>query len=241
MQLRARSFSLSGTARLALGGTLAATLVFATACSGSHKDAADQASANTTVTGSASSASGSSSASSSKTSPSASKPAAGAKTSSASSAAPTAATGASQPGSIHSTVAARDIPTASPVSLASTANFGNKVSAKIVSSKPINATAHGSGEISGPAAQLTISVTNGTMKAISLANVTVNLTDAKGNPANTVSDPSMKPFSGSLAAGKSATAVYVFTLAKNHPNPVTISLSYTTEAPVVLFTGPVTS
>jgi hypothetical protein len=235
MQLRNRSSKLSGVARLGLTGAAAATLLLATACSGSHKDSAD-ASNTTSASSSSTCASAAPSASGSKSTTSA-QPAPGAKTTSAS--APAAKTSASPPGSIHSTVPARDIPTASPVSLESTANFGNKVTAKIVSSKSINATAHGSGEISGPAAQLTISVSNGTAQAISLADVTVNLTDAKGNPANTVSDPSMKPFSGSLAAGKSATGVYVFTLAKNHPNPVTISLSYTVDAPVVLFTGAV--
>lgn len=234
MQLRNRSIKLSSVARLGLSGAFAATLLLATACSGSHKHSADAPSTTAASSGSASSASAAPSASASKSAAS-SKPAAGTKTATA----PTAKSSASQPGSIHSTVPAREIPTASPVSLESTANFGNKVTAKIVSSKSINATAHGSGEISGPAAQLTISVSNGTAQPISLADVTVNLTDANGNPANTVSDPSMKPFTGNLAAGKSATGVYVFTLAKNHPNPVTISLSYTVDAPVVLFTGAV--
>jgi hypothetical protein len=238
MQVRNRSIKLSSLARLSLSGAFAATLLLATACSGSHKNAADAASATSSARGSASSSSAAKPASPSK-SGAASKPASGAKTATASSSAPTAKSSASQPGSIYSTVPSRELPTASPVSLESTANFGNKVTAKIVSSKSINATAHGPGEISGPAAQLTISVSNGTTKPISLADVTVNLTDSKGNPANMVSDPSVKPFAGNLAAGKSVTGVYVFTLAKNHPNPVTISLSYTTDAPVVLFTGAV--
>jgi hypothetical protein len=235
MQLRSRSTKLARPAGLGLAGAVAATLLLATACSGSHKNNAEttpaasagSASSSTSAAGTPSKSTASATASSAAQAPSSSAPAVATKPSS------------SAPGSIYSTVPTKVIPTNPPVSLESTANFGNKVTAKIASSKSINATAHGIGEISGPAAQLTITVTNGTTKAISLANVTVNLQDAKGTPANPVSDPSMKPFSGNLAAGKSATGVYVFTLAKNHSNPVTVSLSYTTDAPVVLFTGAV--
>jgi hypothetical protein len=46
-----------------------------------------------------------------------------------------------------------------------------------------------------------------------------------------------KPFRGNVPAGRSSAATYVFALSKSHRNPVTISLSYTTEAPVVLFVG----
>lgn len=222
----------------AFAGVLAASglaMVLAAGCTSDHNSAAGAASA--------SSASQSSSANkgavSSPARPSSSNASVASKAASPSKSAGQPGNTKSTPGSIQQTVPAVSLTTNSPVALASPADFGNQVTAKITSVTGINATAHGIGEISGPAAKVSIQFVNGSNSPISLANVVVNLQDAAGVPANPVSDQSAKAFTGTLAAGKSAAGVYVFTLGKNHQNPVTVSLSYTTAAPVVLFAGAV--
>jgi hypothetical protein len=160
--------------------------------------------------------------------------ASGSKSASApSTTAPRSSTG----GGINATVPARTITTAPPVPLKSPASFGGKVSAFLASIKAINATAQGVGEISGPALQVTFTITNGSSNVVDLGSVTANLQDAAGTPSVSMIGPPAAPFHGSVAPGKSASGVYVFSLAKNHVNPVSISLSYTTAAPVVLFVG----
>jgi hypothetical protein len=85
---------------------------------------------------------------------------------------------------------------------------------------------------------VTIALDNASSKSINLTNVVMNLQDKAGTPSVPMSASPAKPFTGNLAAGAKASAVYVFSLAKGHLDPVTISFSYTTEAPVVLFVGP---
>lgn len=151
----------------------------------------------------------------------------------------TKATTAQQSGSIHSTVPAKSAARASPVATGETASFGNRVTARISRLRDFNAVAHGVGEVSGPAVAVSFVITNGSSRSVDLGSVTANLDDAAGTPSvSMVGDPAT-PFRGIVAAGKSSAATYVFALSKTHRNPVTISLSYTTAAPVVLFVGDV--
>jgi hypothetical protein len=197
----------------------------------SHPAGIDAASQSTAASGSSSSATSSAASPSVATTGTRSgKPAASAPTSPSGS-------GTAGQGSITQTVPGRTIATKAAVPLSSPADFGNRVTAKISEVKPINATAQGPGEIAGPAVAVSITLDNGSSKSINLTNVVMNLQDKAGTPSVPMSASPAKPFSGNLAAGAKATAVYVFALPKNHVNPVTVSFSYTTEAPVVLFVG----
>lgn len=121
--------------------------------------------------------------------------------------------------------------------ITATASFGDAVTARILSVEPINAKAHGPGEISGPGVALSIRITNGSARAIDLGTVTVNVTASNGSPGLQLLGPPASAFNGSLTAGQSATAVYVFTVPVQFRKPVTVSVSYTAAAPVVLFRG----
>lgn len=154
--------------------------------------------------------------------------------------APSTGTGAAQSsGSIHKTVPAKTVVTASPVATDQTATFGNRIAARISTIKKITAVARGAGEVSGPAVAVTFVIENGSGSSIDLGTVTANLQDAAGVPSVSMVASPAQPFAGTVGAGKSRTATYVFALAPSHRNPVTISLSYTTAAPVVLFVGTV--
>jgi hypothetical protein len=140
-------------------------------------------------------------------------------------------------GSITQTVPSRSIEVKAPVPLTSAASFDNSVKATIDSVRSMVATAQGPGEISGPAVAVTITVNNGSAKAIDLNNVVVNLLDKAGTPSVPMTASPAKALDGTLAAGKKASGIYVFSLPRSHRNPITISLSYTADAPVVRFVG----
>lgn len=140
-------------------------------------------------------------------------------------------------GNVDETVAPVPETTAAAVPLTRAAEFGGKVSARITSVKAITAKAQGPGEITGPAVAVTLQVTNGSKRALEVDRVTVNLADSHGNPGSPMSSDPASPFSGSIEPGGRATGTYVFSVGADLRSPITLSMSYTTEAPVVLFVG----
>jgi len=106
----------------------------------------------------------------------------------------------------------------------------------------VQSVAKGPGEISGPAIKVTISLKNGTKHAISVNQVTVNVSyGSNGSPSIAVlGDPSSKPFSGTAAPGATARGTYIFDIAKNQRSDVSISVSYAALSPIVVFKGAVT-
>ncbi|HEY8790492.1 MAG TPA: DUF4352 domain-containing protein [Actinopolymorphaceae bacterium] len=115
------------------------------------------------------------------------------------------------------------------------------MTAKIVGVVPVQSVAQGPGEISGPAIKVTISLKNGTKDAISVNQVTVNVTYGKqASPASDIQgDPSAKPFKGTVAVGASARGTYIFDIPKNQRSDVSISVSYAALSPIVVFKGAV--
>ena len=140
-------------------------------------------------------------------------------------------------GNVSQTVAPQTPKTAPSVPITATASFGGKVTAAITKVAMVKASAKGPGEIAGAAIAITVSIHNGSAKAVDLSGLVVNVADKSGAPQiPTSSDPS-DPISGSAAAGSDVKGVYVFTIQNTIKNPVSISVSYSTEAPVVLFVG----
>jgi hypothetical protein len=127
---------------------------------------------------------------------------------------------------------------ADPVAIDGTADFGNGVSARLTEVTAVEAEAHLPGEFSGPAVALTIEVSNGSEESISLATVTADLT-FDGLSAYPVLDPERPQFSGELAPGDTTSGSYVFTLDPAQRDDVALRLSYSTEAPTVIFAGSV--
>ncbi|MCU1659116.1 MAG: hypothetical protein QOD31_3201 [Pseudonocardiales bacterium] len=91
--------------------------------------------------------------------------------------------------------------------------------------------------MSGPALELGVRIDNGSAHALDLGNVIVALQDSAGAPADPMSASPAHPFRGTLAAHSHATGIYVFTIPTASRKPVTVSVSYTTAAPVVVFVG----
>ena len=140
-------------------------------------------------------------------------------------------------GNIDQEVPARTVPTNAPVALDGTADFGNKISARLTEVKAVDATAKQPGEVAGPAVAVTVEVSNTSRQPIGLDTVSVTLADEAGNPGSPVSTDPAKPLSGVLTPGQQQSGTYIFTVPKNTRDRLTVSVSYSTGAPTVLFTG----
>jgi hypothetical protein len=120
-----------------------------------------------------------------------------------------------------------------------TGNFGDGVTVKIVKVQSVKSQGTGPGEISGaPSLALTMNLVNGTSGAVSLESVSVSMTyGADATPASPVDGNPSKPFTGTVAGGKSATAVYVFSIPEGQRSNVSVTISYAASKPTVVFRG----
>lgn len=142
-------------------------------------------------------------------------------------------------GNVDQTVAAVEETLAPPVGLTDTADFGGQVSARITSVEAVQGTATLPGEISGPAVRVTIRIDNGSADTIGVDTVTVALADAAGDPASSISAQDATPLNGVVLPGEAASGTYLFTVPTDQRNPVTVTVSYSTAAPTLVFTGAV--
>ena len=93
------------------------------------------------------------------------------------------------------------------------------------------------GEQSGPGIELTIEITNQSQGPIDLNAVTVDLTDAADVSASPIEPPEPIALAGELSVGGSTTGRYQFTLPLEDRDDATVRVSYSADAPTVLFTG----
>lgn len=140
-------------------------------------------------------------------------------------------------GNIRQTVRSSEVTTGAAVPLTGRAQVGGGISASISGVTRISAVAHRPGEISGPAVSITLKLKNGSSRAVDLSQVTVTVADHAGLPAPTISQNDSNPLANSLAAGRSVSGVYVFSLPAKSTDPISISVTVLNTAPVVLFVG----
>jgi hypothetical protein len=160
-----------------------------------------------------------------------------ATSSAAASASPTASAFSPAPGP---TDANEPPPALPPVALDARSEVGNGVVATLPSIDQIQGTAQGPGNIAGPAIRVTVRIENGTAAPVSLEGVAVNMYfGAELTPASPLEDPSRKDFFGTVAPGKSAEGVYVFSVPSDARDSVTVEVGYAAGAPLLMFTGAV--
>lgn len=141
------------------------------------------------------------------------------------------------PGDINEVVAPVPVTTNAAVPFNSVADFGGQVTASLTNVTAIDATAQLPGEIAGPAVAITIEIDNASAAAIGLDTVTVDLTDGAGNPTLPMTADPAAPLSGVLSPGEKRSGVYVFTVPVDARNQMSLTVSYSTGSPTVLFTG----
>jgi hypothetical protein len=197
-----------------------AAVLVVTVVSGTSDDPPDQPSVATSETSAGSPAPESSAA----TVPPDSKPSSG-------------STEVPEPGSLE-TVKVEEVSYAPPVGLDETADFGTGLTLRLTEIEAVEGVARGPGQVSGPALRLVVKARNASKAPVSLEGMVVALAyGAAGTPATSLSEPGGKPFEGELPARGEAVAVYVFAVAEESRDRVTVSASYTGSAPTVVFEG----
>lgn len=87
---------------------------------------------------------------------------------------------------------------------------------------------------------VTVVLRNGTSAGIDVGGVVVELRDSHSHPGILSTSEPSEPFAGSLNPGSTGTGVYVFRVPVGDRTPITVSVNYSTQTPVVLFVGDVT-
>lgn len=135
-------------------------------------------------------------------------------------------------------VPAEDDPAEAPVAIDEAAPFATGVAARLVQIEPIQGEAEGPGEIAGPALRITVELSNPTDVDVSLAATVVNVYAGPGRaPSTPLSGPGAAEFEGSLPAGSTETAVYVFAVAEDVRDDVQVTVSYDPDVAMVVFEG----
>ncbi|MBA2388426.1 MAG: hypothetical protein H0V69_15225, partial [Acidimicrobiia bacterium] len=142
-------------------------------------------------------------------------------------------------GGIDDVVPAEPQTTMPEAPLEESVDVGDGITAEIASIERIEGKARLPGEIGGPALAITARLSNDGDETLEVNGVTVTLTDDDGVPSIPLTNDPADRFTGSIAPDHSAEAVYVFEFGESRPEPITISVNYSAEAPVALFVGPV--
>ncbi|ARC57721.1 hypothetical protein AS850_11625 [Frondihabitans sp. 762G35] len=126
---------------------------------------------------------------------------------------------------------------ASPAPIGQTASPTKGIVVRVAGLAAVQGKASGIGEVSGPAIRFQVELRNEGASALALDTVVVNVTSGpEATPANELVSV-RKAFPASVAAGKTATATFTFTLAESARSDVTITVDYRAGTPVTAFRG----
>lgn len=148
----------------------------------------------------------------------------------------TPATPPATEGGIAAQVPSVAITSLPPVPLATPATAGG-IAVTLANLESVAGEAVGPGQIAGPAVRVTVVLRNTTGAAVDVGAVVVDLRDAAGTSASPLSGNGATPFTGSVAPGQSVTGVYVYSLAIADRRAISVAVTYSTAAPVAVFTG----
>lgn len=112
------------------------------------------------------------------------------------------------------------------------------VSLEITKLESVEGTAQSPGDVAGPSVRVTLKLTNNTSAALDLSTAVTNVYyGADDTPGQQLPGPDGSPLPTSVAAGKSVTAVLIFSVPKAERADVSITFDYSVGVPVVLFEG----
>lgn len=141
------------------------------------------------------------------------------------------------PGSLD-TVPVETVVTVPPVAIDEVADAGTGMTFRLESLEAVEGEANGPGEIAGPAVRVTVVAANDSPSPVLLEGVVVDLTyGAQNTSASPLSGPGALRFSGEVAAGATATGVYVFDVPVDERGAVSVLVSYAAAVSPVVFQG----
>ncbi|MBX6388685.1 MAG: hypothetical protein IRZ08_06750 [Frankia sp.] len=132
-------------------------------------------------------------------------------------------------------------PTAPAVALTEPAGGSGGLRVAVTRTEAVRSVGQGPGELADqPAVAFTVEVRNESDQAISLDRVNVTVSyGPDGLPASPDDNPDAAGLAGTLAAGASATGVYVFRIPDDQRSDVSVVVSYDAAMPALVLTGPV--
>ena len=130
------------------------------------------------------------------------------------------------------------LPKPERVALDDTVDVGDGVDVQVAKIEAVQGKGQGTGETSGPSLRFTVVVDNGSGEDLDMiASVLTAYYGAANTPASDLSAPGVRPFPDTIAAGKSASATYVFNIPTDERNDLRLDFSFSTDVPKVIFTG----
>lgn len=130
-----------------------------------------------------------------------------------------------------------DTPESPPVGLDESPTVVDGVTVRVKSLDGVDGEATLPGEVSGPAVRAELEVYNASTAPVDLSTVVVNLAYGTGRtPANTFSTGTSS-FPTSVAAGATATGVFVFAVPTEAQDDLRLTFDYAVDVPVVVFEG----
>lgn len=140
-------------------------------------------------------------------------------------------------GNISQEVPAQTVTTAAEQPADRPGDFGTGVTTAITAITAVDGVAAGPGESAAPGVAVTVEFTNGSDKTVGMDSVQVDLQLSDGTSASPLSGSPAAPLSGVLAPGEKRSGTYVFDVPSDQRSQFRMLVSYTTDAPVLQFTG----
>ncbi|KQX08049.1 MULTISPECIES: hypothetical protein [unclassified Leifsonia] len=132
------------------------------------------------------------------------------------------------------------IPIETTVPIESTAQPAPGVAVSVSGFEAVEGEAELAGDVAGPAVRFTVTVSNTTAAAVSLAGALVNVYyGPEQTPADSLPEPGGVPLPAEVAAGGTAEGVLIFTIPEDQRDDVLITFDYQVGTPVTAFQGSV--
>jgi hypothetical protein len=127
---------------------------------------------------------------------------------------------------------------AAPVPITQPASISPGLTAAITKFEAVQGEAKTPGEVSGPSVRVTVTITNSTTAKASLATTVVTAYYGDSHtPALELSAPGGSPMPAEVAAGQSATGVYIFTIPVDQRGKARIMVDYSVAVQPLVFDG----
>ncbi len=152
----------------------------------------------------------------------------------------TSATPEPDPSDTPTTPAPTETSSPAPVPIESPGTIVNGLTAQVLGIEAVDGVAQGPGEVSGPSIRFTVTITNDTTAAVDLTSAVVTVDyGADRTPAGQLYEPGASPMPTTVAAGSTASGVYVFSIPVDQRGLVHITVDYAVGVPPLVFTGAV--
>lgn len=145
--------------------------------------------------------------------------------------------GSTGPGTINDVVPTVEPSQLPQVPLSDPASPADGITVQLTEVVGVDAVTHQPGQVSGPAVQITVRISNAGADAVAISSAQVAVADSAAAPGIAVTTDASSPFAGTLAPGASATGIYVFRVPADRRSPILVTVSYTAGGAVAQFTG----